>query len=186
MALLDDILTHNANWVEEGQRPLSRSPRKKVLIFTCMDTRLVGFLEQAMGLGRGDAKVIKNAGNTLVDSGGGVVRSVVVAVYLLGCEEIFVIGHTDCAMAKIDEDDLEASMRARGVSADAIAGLHKGLHEWVGAFHDPRGNVARVVQVLRENPLLPRDLPVHGLMFCPDTGRLEVVARGGVSPEGTT
>jgi len=88
VALLNDVLEHNARWVEARLRPLTKVPQKKVVIFTCMDTRLVEFLEQAMGLGRGDAQVIKNAGNTLVDPGGGVVRSLVVAIYALGCEEV--------------------------------------------------------------------------------------------------
>ena len=76
MGLLDHVLEHNARWVEARQRPLTKVPQKKVVIFTCMDTRLVEFLEQSMGLGRGDAQVIKNAGNTLVDpAAGGVIRS---------------------------------------------------------------------------------------------------------------
>ena len=108
MALLDDILAHNARWVEERSRPLSKVPRKRIALFTCMDTRLVDFLEQSMGLGRGDAKVIKNAGNTLIDPDGGVVRSLVVAVYALGCEEIYVIGHSDCGMS----DDRRGEARA--------------------------------------------------------------------------
>jgi carbonic anhydrase len=73
MTLLNNVLEHNARWVEARLRPLSKVPQKKVVLFTCM-ARLVEFLEQAMGLGRGDAQVIKNAGNTLVDPVGGVVR----------------------------------------------------------------------------------------------------------------
>src|SRR6478672_7994072 len=111
--LLDQILAHNARFVAERERPLTRAPAKKVALFTCMDTRLVEFLEPALGLGRGDAKVIKNAGNTVVDPTGGVIRSLVVAVYALGCEEILVVGHRDCGMAELDEDDLERRMRAR-------------------------------------------------------------------------
>lgn len=186
MALLDAILEHNSRWVEERQRPLSKLPRKKVAIFTCMDTRLLDFLEQALGLGRGDAMVIKNAGNTLVDpSSGGVIRSLVVAVYALGCEEILVIGHTDCGMAQVDEVALEAKMISRGVKPAAIAALHPDLREWLGAFHDPTGNVAQVVSHLRNNPLFPADVPVHGLMFDPTTGLLQPVVTGyPAGPQG--
>jgi carbonic anhydrase len=175
--LLEHVLEHNARWVEARQRPLTKVPQKKVVIFTCMDTRLVEFLEQAMGLGRGDAQVIKNAGNTLVDPGGGVVRSLVVAIYALGCAEVFVIGHTDCGMTQIDENALEAAMLARGVERQALAGLRPSLREWLGAFHDPAGNVEQVVGLLRQNPLIPRDVPVHGLMFDPVSGVLQAVGR---------
>lgn len=178
MSLLDRILEHNQQWVEEKKRPMTKSPQKKVAIFTCMDTRLVDFLEPAMGLKRGDAKVIKNAGNTIIDSEGGVVRSLVVAVHALGCEEIFVIGHRDCGMAQIRQEDLAAKMLARGVPQEAIDRLHPSLGDWVGLFHNPIGNVERVVNLLRENPLIPKDVPVHGLIFDPQDGKLEVVTAG--------
>ena len=176
MSFLQDVLEHNARWVDARNRPLSKVPQKKIAIFTCMDTRLVEFLEQAMGLGRGDAQVIKNAGNTLVDPGGGVVRSLVVAIYAIGVGEIFIIGHTDCGMAQIDEAKLEEQMLARGVKKEAIEALHPGLKEWVGGFKDPRRNVERVVKLLRENPLLPRDVPIQGLMFNPASGQLKIVS----------
>lgn len=171
--LLDEILEHNTHWVAQRGRPLSKKPRKKIAVFTCMDTRLVEFLEEAMGLGRGDAMVIKNAGNTLVDPQGGVVRSLLVAIYALGCDEVIVIGHTDCGMAQIDDARFEESMYARGVPREAVAALKPGLREWLGAFHDPVGNVERVVRLLRANSLIPLDVPVHGVIFNPHTGVLE-------------
>jgi carbonic anhydrase len=176
--LLSQILEHNERFVAERERPLTKAPAKKIALFTCMDTRLVEFLEPALGLRRGDAKVIKNAGNTIVDPTGGVIRSLVVAVYALGCEEIFVVGHRDCGMTQLDEDELERTMLQRGVVPEAIAALRPSLREWVGAFHDPDGNVRRMVEVIRTNPLMPADVPVHGLMFDPATGRLDLLMRG--------
>lgn len=178
MSLLDDILRHNARFVEDRNRPLSKAPRRKVAIFTCMDTRLVDFLEPALGIGRGDAHLIKNAGNTLVDPGGGVVRSLVVAIHGLGCEEVLVIGHTDCGMAQIEESQIAERMFARGVPPDAVAALRPSLREWLGAFHDPARNVEHVVGLLRNNPLIPRDVPVHGLIFDPVAGSLRKLVDG--------
>lgn len=178
MSLLDEILEHNARFVAERERPLSKSPAKKIALFTCMDTRLVEFLEPALGLGRGDAKVIKNAGNTVIDPNGGVIRSLVVAVFALGCEEIFVIGHRDCGMSQIDENLFEQRMLDRGIAPEAIDALQPSLKEWLGAFHNPFGNVRRVVEMIRENPLIPQDVPIHGLMFDPHTGGLELLVNG--------
>lgn len=176
--MLREIMEHNVRWVEERNRTLTRTPQKKIAIFTCMDTRLVEFLEPALGIGRGDAKVIKNAGNTLLDPGGGVVRSLVVAIYILGCEEVLVVGHRDCGMAHLDEAALQRKMLERGVPPEAIAGLKPSLGEWVGAFRDPAANVVRVVEKLRENPLLPNSVPIHGLLFDPTTGKLELLVEG--------
>jgi carbonic anhydrase len=178
MAMLDEILAHNTRFVEERLTGCSKVPQRRVAIFTCMDTRLVEFLEPAMGLGRGDAKVIKNAGATLIDPGGGVVRSLVVAVHALGCKEIFVIGHTDCGMAELDIRALEETMLSRGVPAEAIASLQPSLEEWLGAFHHPVENVERVVELLRDNPLIPKEVPIHGLIFDPREGRLDLVSGG--------
>jgi carbonic anhydrase len=178
LSLLDEVLAHNARFVAERERPVTKSPAKRIALFTCMDTRLVEFLEPAMGLKRGDAKVIKSAGNTLVDPHGSVIRSLVVAIFALDCEEIYVIGHRDCGMAQIDEAELERKMLARGVPASAIAALQPSLRDWLGAFHDPVSNVAHVVQRIRENPLIPSDVPVHGLIFDPTDGRLELVTNG--------
>jgi carbonic anhydrase len=178
MGLLHEVLEHNSHWVEERARPIDKRPQKKVVIFTCMDTRLIEFLEPALGLRRGDAQTIKNAGSTLVDAGGGVVRSLVVAIHGLGCEEVFVVGHRDCGMAQIDENKLRRSMIDSGVPESAINALRPSLGEWIGGFHDPLGNVERVVRLLRHNPLIPRAVPIHGLMFDPSSGALELLVDG--------
>ena len=147
-------------------------------IFTCMDTRLVDFLEPAMGIKRGDAKVIKNAGNTLVDPNGGVIRSLVVAIFLLGVEEVFVIGHRDCGMSSVNPADLKEKMSARGIDTHTIDTLVPDLGQWLGAFTCPEENVVQVVSIIRSSPLIPRDVPIHGLIFCPNDGHLEVLVRG--------
>ena len=179
MKLLDNILGVNKKFVRPGAfPPLPKNPKKQFAIFTCMDTRLVDFLEPAMGIKRGDAKIIKNAGNTLVDPNGGVIRSLVAAVFMLGVEEIFVIGHKDCGMSTVDAVKLKEMMVARGIDPAAIDTLVPDLGQWLGAFACPEENVARVAEVIRASPLIPKDVPVHGLIFCPNDGQLEVVVRG--------
>jgi carbonic anhydrase len=178
MGVLHEVLEHNSHWVAERNRPLSKKSSKRVVIFTCMDTRLVDFLEPALGLKRGDAQMIKNAGATLVDPGGGVVRSLVVAIHGLGCEEVFVIGHTDCGMGQIDEEAMRRTMIERGVPSEAIEALHPSLHEWIGGFYNPSANVERVVGLLRTNPLIPANVPIHGMMFDPASGQLKLLVEG--------
>jgi len=179
MNLLDTILDANRKFVHPGAfPPLPKNPKKQFAIFTCMDTRLVDFLEPAMGIKRGDAKVIKNAGNTVYDPNGGVIRSLVAAIFMLGVEEVFVIGHRDCGMASVDAVDLKRQMIERGIDPHAIDTLVPDLNQWLGAFSCPEENVERVVEVIRASPLIPRDVAVHGLIFCPDDGHLDVVVRG--------
>jgi len=180
MNLLNTILLANSKFVHPGAfPPLPKNPKKQFAIFTCMDTRLVDFLEPAMGIKRGDAKVIKNAGNTLVDPlHGGVIRSLVAAIFMLGVDEIFVIGHEDCGMASVDPEKLKSDMITRGVPAESIEKHVPDLAQWIGAFGCPHENVGDVVGKIRLNPLIPADVPVHGLIFCPNDGRLDVVVNG--------
>ncbi len=178
--LLDSVLLANRDFARKGMfSPLPKNPSRQLAIFTCMDTRLVDFLEPAMGLKRGDAKVIKNAGNTIVDPDGGtVIRSLVSGIFLLGVEEIFVIGHRDCGMAKVDVSDLKRKMIGRGIPGEVIDHHVPDLSQWLGIFSHPVENVERVVGIIRHNPLIPLDVPVHGLLFCPDDGHLELVVNG--------
>lgn len=180
MTLLETILTANRKFVHPGAfPPLPKNPKKQFAIFTCMDTRLVDFLEPAMGIRRGDAKVIKNAGNTLVDPlHGGVIRSLVAAIFMLGVDEIFVIGHEDCGMASVNPEQMKADMIARGILSEEIEEHVPDLAQWLGAFCCPSENVADVTVKIRANPLIPKDVPVHGLIFCPNDGRLDVVVNG--------
>src|SRR6266568_9662780 len=151
MNLLNSILTDNRKFVHPGTfPPLPKNPKKQFAIFTCMDTRLVDFLEPAMGIKRGDAKVIKNAGNILVDPlHGGVIRSLVAAIFMLGVEEVFVIGHEDCGMADVQPEKLKSDMIARGISPQAIETLVPDLAQWLGAFSCPAENVSEVVEKIR-------------------------------------
>lgn len=156
----------------------SKLPKKKIAVFTCMDTRLVELLEPALGLKRGDAKFVKTVGNTLVGPFDGVVRSLMVATYELGIEEIFVVGHDECGMAKTTAKSLIEAMHARGVDDAAIAPLREELVHWADSFSHPTENVKEVVQKLRENPLLPKDLKIHGLMLHPRTGKVDLIESG--------
>ncbi|MHB1167216.1 MAG: beta-class carbonic anhydrase [Carboxydocellales bacterium] len=179
MTLLDNLLAANQKFVKPGAfPPLPKSPQRQFAIFTCMDTRLVDFLEPAMGIKRGDAKILKNAGNTIVDPNGGMIRSLVVGIFNLGVEEILVIGHQDCGMAGLDSGELRKKMIARGIEPQAIDQLIPDLATWTGAFTDPVSNVQKVVEIIRNSPLIPKDVPVHGLIFCPNDGHLEIVVRG--------
>ena len=179
-SLLDSILKANQKFVRPNAfPPLPKAPSKQLAIFTCMDTRLVDFLEPAMGLSRGEAKVIKNAGNTIVDPmGGSVIRSLVIGIFQLGVDEVFVIGHRDCGMSDIDIDTLKQTMISRGIPEKVIDYHVPDLGQWIGSFCHPVENVEQVVGVIRQNPLIPRDVPIHGLLFCPNDGHLEVVVNG--------
>ena len=173
--MLDEVLKANKEFVKDFKATkMSHIPQKKLAIVTCMDTRLTCFLEPALGIGRGDAKIIKNAGNSAADRD--VIRSVAVAIHALGVEEVMVIGHYDCGMANVDPEKLEANMKARGVDEEVLSGVD--LKELIGAIDGEEENVREVVDKLNESPFIPDDVPIHGLIIDLYDGKLKVLVEG--------
>src|SRR2546423_14892193 len=101
MSILADMLDHNETFVrrKEYEKFLTdQFPNKRLVILTCMDTRLIELLPRAMGVRNGDVKMIKNAGAIVSHPFGSVMRSILVAVYELGAAEGAVVGHPECGM----------------------------------------------------------------------------------------
>ena len=185
MAILDDLLKANEAFCEnppvdytQEDVKSSKLPQKQLAIITCMDTRLVNFLEPALGIARGEAKVIKTAGNGVTGVFDGTIRSLLVCIYELGIKEIIVIGHHECGMAKTTSEGLTKAMLSRGVAPEAIHMIRKELKEWADEFQPPEQNVEDTVDQIRMNPLIPKDVPVHGLMFHPRSGKIDTIING--------
>ena len=104
--MIDTILEYNRKFVESGEYEkykTSKYPDKKIAILTCMDTRLVTLLPAALGIRNGDVKLIKNAGAVVTNPFDSTIRSLLVAIYELGVNEIMVIGHTGCGVQGTNE-----------------------------------------------------------------------------------
>ena len=69
-------------------------------------------------------------------------------------------------------------MLERGISEDAIRMIHKDLTEWADEFQHPEENVRDAVAQLKTNPLIPKDIKIHGLIFHPRTGELKLLIKG--------
>ena len=184
MRLMDTLLAHNRTFVEQREYEALRTdkfPGKNLAVLACMDARLVELLPRAMGLKNGDAKLIKNAGAMVSHPWGSVMRSLVVAVYQLRAEEVCVVAHHDCGMGGIDPQQVLANACERGVSEETIATLRAAgidLEGWLQGFCCVEDSVRPMVATIRQHPLMPRDVPVHGLVIDPATGALTVVVDG--------
>jgi carbonic anhydrase len=187
MSILSDIQSYNAQFVERGEYERYRTdvfPDKKLVVLTCMDTRLIELLPRAMNLRNGDAKIIKNAGAIVSHPFGSVMRSLLVAVYELLAAEVAVVGHYGCGMTNLSCEGVLQKAIARGVSPETLQTLkHSGidLKGWLSGFDSPEDGVRQSVDVIRRHPLLPKDVPVHGLMISPETGRLDLLTDGYVA-----
>ncbi|MCG3086946.1 beta-class carbonic anhydrase [Sporosarcina cyprini] len=184
MTILSEILEFNREFVNEKQYEqyeTTKFPDKRIVILTCMDTRLTELLPKAMNLKNGDAKIIKSAGAVVTHPFGGIMRSILVAVYELGADEVYIIGHHDCGMSSIDTDSIVSKMVNRGVDESLFSTLkYSGINmkEWLRGFSDVTESVKRSVDVVRNHPLMDKSVPVHGLVAHPDTGLLDMIVDG--------
>jgi carbonic anhydrase len=106
----DDILTANEAYAT-GFEHADLEPRaaKGLGVLTCMDSRIDPLA--MLGLARGDAKILRNAGARVTDD---VLRTLVLADHLLGVERVMIVAHTNCRMASGTEEDVHAAIRATG------------------------------------------------------------------------
>ncbi len=184
MGKLYEILEYNQNFVKEKSFEAfqtSKYPNKKIVILSCMDTRLIELLPKAMNLKNGDVKVIKNAGAIISHPFGSAMKSILVAVYELKAEEVMVIGHHDCGMSQVNSDVMLEHMQERGISAEILQTLENSgmsLRHWLSGFKSVEESVINSVNKIKNHPLLPNGVPVHGLIIDPHTGKLDLVIDG--------
>ena len=176
--MIDEILEHNRRFVENKEYlhyETSKYPDKRIAIVTCMDTRLVTLLPAALGLRNGDVKMIKNAGGVITNPFDSTMRSLLVAIYELGVNEIMVIGHTGCGVQGMDAGHMLSLMRERGIDEEHISLMrHCGidLDSWLHGFNDTHEAIAETVDLISHHPLIPADVRTAGYIMDSTTGRL--------------
>lgn len=176
--MIEELLEYNRKFVKDKayeQYKTSKYPDKKIAIVTCMDTRLVTLLPAALGLKNGDVKMIKVAGATITNPFDSSLRSLLIAVYELGVEEIMVIGHSGCGAQHMDSAEMLRLMRERGIDDEHISLMrHCGidLDSWLHGFDDTAAAILETVDLVRNHPLMPKDVTVRGYIMSSETGEL--------------
>ena len=176
--MINEILSYNKKFVEEKgyERFLTdKYPNKRIAIVTCMDTRLVELLPAALGFRNGDVKVIKNAGATITNPFDSTMRSLLVAVYELGVNEIMIIGHTECGVQGMNSHEMLHAMKERGIPEENIKLMkHCGidLDSWLHGFDETSEAIKETVDLVRNHPLMAKDVVVKGYIMNSVTGEL--------------
>jgi carbonic anhydrase len=157
----DEMLSVAASRAKELAAPgLSPRPRRKVAVLACMDTRIDLF--GMLGLQRGDAHIIRNAGGLVTDDA---IRSLSVSQRLLGTEEIVVVMHDGCGLQGASEQDF-----ARALAADVVTVSWR-----LGAFEHVEETLRHSLARLRRSRELPAREHIRGFVFDPETGALREV-----------
>ncbi len=162
MSVIDDLLAANRRFAESlPDRHLDVRPSRRLAIVTCMDSRLDVFA--ALGLGDGEAHVLRNAGGVIADD---VIRSLAISQRKLGTEAVMLIHHTDCGMQKITDDGFRDELQAATGVAPSFA---------IESFGDVDADVRQSILRVRRSAFLPHRDQVRGFVYDVDTHRLHEV-----------
>jgi len=159
---IDELLDNNRTFAEPlADRHLDVQPSRRLAIVTCMDSRLDVFA--ALGLGDGEAHVLRNAGGVVSDD---VIRSLAISQRRLGTREIMLIHHSDCGMEKITDEGFRVELEeATGIVPEFP----------IESFERVEESVRKSLRRVRHSPFIPHRETVRGFVYDVDTHRLREV-----------
>ena len=173
--------------IEANKRFLTGSPHflgtegYPFVIVACIDPRLTGLLEPALGLPRNRAVMIRIAGNRISEHSYDTLRSIATALYVKRAEEIVIVAHTDCGLAGFSAAQVAENFRSAGIPREAFG--NEDLRSWFGAFSSIRDNLLSSIAYLRNSGIVPRTIKIHGLLLDSNRGSVEVVVDGTTIPD---
>ncbi len=162
MSATDELVAANESFAASFPGGgLAGPPSRRVAVVACMDARLDVY--RALGLGDGEAHVIRNAGGVVTDD---VVRSLAISQRKLGTTEVVLVHHTRCGMTTFADDEFAAEIESECGERPPWA---------PGAFGDTEQDVRDSLAAVRANPFLPQTDAVRGFVYDVDTGALAEV-----------
>jgi carbonic anhydrase len=164
MSAIDDAISGNLGYARLEHRPgLSKHPARKLFVLTCMDSRIL--VETVLGLRRGEAHVCRNGGPTVTDD---VLRSLTLSQHALGTREVMIIGHSDCGLLNLDDDDF-----AERVTRETGRTMSRAFPFF--GFKDVEQKIRTEMERVRSHRWLHPDTVVRGFVFDVATGYLREV-----------
>jgi len=158
-----DALEANDEYIKSFKySELTGVAQKGLAIVTCMDSRINPL--SVVGMKSGDAKILRNAGARVTDD---VLRTLVLATYLLGVERILIMPHTNCRMAQVDDVEIHREIDTKhGIDTSEIE---------FKTVPDQRQALIEDVQKVRSYRLINKDVIVGGAMYDVATGKITPV-----------
>ncbi len=159
----DDLLAANAEYIKDFKySELTGRAAKGLAVVTCMDSRINPL--SVVGMRSGDAKILRNAGARVTED---VIRTLVLATYLLGVNKILVMPHTNCRMAEVDEAEIHQEI-------DSKFGIDTSSLEFK-TVRDQKEALINDVKLVRSYKLLNAGVSVGGAIYDVTTGKITPV-----------
>jgi len=164
MSIIDKALEANRSYAKKYNPKSGRRPAPKIVVLTCMDPRLSD-LPGILGLPQADIDVIRTGGPAVTQD---VLAELVVSNRILGTKEILLLNHTGCGFTTFTDEELNAKLSAS--TGDASPAPMRFF-----SYKDPEENTREQIKKVRSHPWIAKDVPVRGVIFDVDTGRLREV-----------
>jgi len=151
------------------RRQLGIPNNRRLWVLACMDERIP--VNEALGIRDGDAHVFRNAGGLVTDDA---LRSAMLTTNFFGTREIIVINHTECGMMTATGAYLTEALRSKGIDPDSVP-IDPALPElklapgafskWIRMFTNVDETCVQQVEFLRQSPLIPEEVAIHGYVW---------------------
>ncbi len=170
MSNLKPLLDRNRAFADDGHQALSPAPNHQLFIVTCMDGRVDP--AHFLGVGLGDALVIRNAGGRVTSEVIDEIVFIAAATETMFGEdaepfEVAIVHHTGCGTGLLADAGFRSAYADRlGVAAATFDDK---------AVLDPASTVGTDVETLRASPVLPDSVSVSGHVYDVDTGLVTTV-----------
>lgn len=157
----DDLIDANSEYVETFKySELTGSAARGLAIVTCMDSRINPL--SVVGMRSGDAKILRNAGARVTED---VLRTLVLATYLLNVDRILVLPHTDCRMAQSEESNIHELIESKfGVDTRSLE---------FRVTKDQEAALKIDITRIRTYPFIGKDVSVAGAIYDVKTGKID-------------
>ena len=163
MSIIDKALEANRNYAKGNDPTLGKRTAPKIAVVTCMDP--LSDLPGILGLPQADTDVIRTGGPTVTED---VLGELVVSNRILGTTEILLLNHTGCGFTTFTDDELNAKLSASTGNASPAPMRFF-------SYRDPEQNTREQIRKVRSHPWIAKEVPVRGVIFDVDTGRLRDV-----------
>jgi carbonic anhydrase len=177
---IDEELKRLENYALRRVRGIPNNRRLWVL--TCMDERV--HIEQALGIQPDDAHIFRNAGAIVTDDA---IRSASLTTNFFGTKEIIVVTHTDCGMLRFTSEEVAKYFLDKGIKVQELnidpylpslkLSTNEEFKKWFKFFIDlglnsPDDVAIKNVEILRNHPLIPKDVKISAYVYEVETHRL--------------
>jgi len=162
--IFSDVISANKDYQNSfTYKSLTGEAARELAIVTCIDSRIDPLA--VVGMNSGDAKILRNAGARVTED---ILRTLVLASYLLNVKRILVMPHTDCAMATSEESEIHSKIMnkfnvdTRSLEFRTVTNQKQALQM----------DVTRI----KSFPLLSKNVVVVGAIYDVKTGALDFIS----------